>query len=186
VEVASRPEVRVPNMMHGPVDYDIRSTSLGTWRRYVYPNGRRFAEFRSHAEYFGWPLIHYTYGICPNTGKRVVARGVIAVGRVAVGVIALGQVAAGVVAFGQAAAGVIGAVGQSAAGTWCVGQAAIGLQWGIGQIATGLSAVGQFAAGEFVLAQMGLGQHVWSMTQRDPLAVEYFRGVFGSLLRLFG
>ena len=43
------------------------------------------------------PLVHYTYGKCPETGKRIVAHGVIAVGRLAWGIIAIGQASLGVV-----------------------------------------------------------------------------------------
>ncbi len=175
----------MPNMMLEHVEYKTRQTSLGTWREYVYESGARFAEFRSHVEVVGYPLLHYTHGICPETGKRVVAKGVVAVGRIAVGVLALGQVAAGVVAIGQGAFGLLGALGQAAAGYYCVGQLALGLGFGLGQLATGATAVGQLALGRYVLAQGGWGQHVWSQSHADPEAVAYFRALLNSLKSLF-
>lgn len=57
------------------------------WRRYVYPNGTHFGELRSHRTILGLPLMHYTSGRCPETGRRIVAKGILAVGRLAVGVV---------------------------------------------------------------------------------------------------
>lgn len=70
------------NLLLEEVEYKIDQTNLGIWRRYLYPNGAGFCEFKSHATLFGLPLIHYTYGKNPETGKRVVAKGIIAVGRI--------------------------------------------------------------------------------------------------------
>lgn len=166
-------------------DYNVTETALGTWRRYLYPSGADFAEFRSHSEIMGLPLVHITRGICPETGRRMTAKGVIAVGRKAVGVIAFGQVSAGLLAFGQACAGIL-AVGQAAAGFIAVGQAAIAYHFGLGQLATGKTAVGQLALGGHVLAQAGFGRHVWSSSVRDPEAVSHFRALLKSLLSVFG
>lgn len=166
-------------------DYRVTETALGTWRRYLYPSGMHFAEFRSHSEFMGLPLVHVTQGICPETGRRITAKGVIAVGRRAVGVVALGQVAAGLLAIGQACIGVL-ALGQAAAGFIAVGQAAIAYHFGAGQLATGRTAIGQLALGGHVLAQAGYGQHVWSTAASDPEAVSYFRALLKSLLSVFG
>ena len=51
------------------VKYRTEETAFGVWRRYTYANGRLFAEFISHERVFGLPLLHYTRGRCPETGK---------------------------------------------------------------------------------------------------------------------
>src|SRR5207244_5786630 len=47
-------------------------------------------EYRSKATLFGLPLVHIAYGMDPETGRRRVAKGIIAIGDLAIGVIALG------------------------------------------------------------------------------------------------
>jgi hypothetical protein len=42
--------------------------------------------------------------------------------------------------------------------------------FGLGQIA-----IGQIAFGKYVLAQLGFGEHVWSMNRADPEAVAFFK-----------
>src|SRR5262249_58430228 len=70
-------------------------------------------EFKSKTTIAGIPLVHIAYGINPATGKKRVAKGVIAIGDVAVGGLAFGGVACGGLAFGGVAAGLmsIGGVG---------------------------------------------------------------------------
>jgi len=63
------------NLLFEKVEYKIEETRSGVWRRFVYPTGAYFAEFKSRTTWMGLPLIHYTKGRCPETGKRVVARG---------------------------------------------------------------------------------------------------------------
>ncbi len=36
-------------------------------------------------------------------------------------------------------------------------------------------AIGQVALGKYVLAQIGFGEHVWSMNRADPEAVAFFK-----------
>jgi hypothetical protein len=83
------------NLLLEEIEYKIDQTPLGTWRRFMYPDGRLFQEFVSHQRLFGLPLLHYTYGKCPETGHRIVAKGIIAIGRLAVGGLAIGQLALG-------------------------------------------------------------------------------------------
>ncbi len=167
------------NMMFEPVDYFIEQTDWGVWRRFVYENGQRFAEFTSHARCGELPLVHYTYGKCPETGKRIVAHGVIAIGRLAWGIIAIGQASLGVIAVGQLAIGLAFGLGQAATGAVCVGQLALGAIFGLGQFTTGQVAIGQFAFGRFVLAQFGLGQHVIDMRGADATAKQFFAPLLG-------
>ena len=111
------------NLLLEEVEYKIDQTNFGTWRRYVYTNGAGFSEFKSHATLFGLPLIHYTFGKNPETGRRIMAKGIIALGRFTCGLIAIGHISFGLVA---------------------IGQIAIGLVFGLGQLSTGLAAAGQF------------------------------------------
>jgi hypothetical protein len=87
--------------------------------------------WRTQAEIFGWPLIHCARGIDPRTGKRHVAKGIVAVGEIAVGVISCGGVALGVLAFGGVSIGLLSAGGL-----------AIGLLMSAGIVAVGPSPFG--------------------------------------------
>jgi hypothetical protein len=167
------------NLLLEDIQYRIDETASGTWRRFVYPNGSRFEEYKSRAEFAGMPLLHYTYGICPETGRRITARGVIAVGRFARGIIAIGHVAFGIVAIGQASVGLVLGFGQATAGVFCIGQLAIGLIFGAGQVATGYIAIGQIALGSYVLAQIGWGNHVMDTRAVDPVAQNFFLRLIG-------
>lgn len=174
------------NLLNEPPDYQITETRLGVWRRYLYPNGELFAELTSHGTLLGLPWLHYTRGRSPETGARVTARGVIAVGRVATGVIAVGQAAFGVLAIGQIGVGALLGLGQAAAGWNAVGQVALGLGYGIGQVATGAVVVAQIGLGARVLAQIGWGDAVWSPDRQDPEAVEYFRTLWEQIRSYVG
>jgi len=165
------------NMLLTEVEYKYDETAWGTWRSYLYPTGLLFREFTSRSHFLGWPLIHYTYGICPETGKRVVARGVIAVGRLAVGGVAIGQASLGLIAIGQAAFGLVFGLGQLATGIAAIGQAALAISFGLGQLATGTVAIGQIAIGEYALGQAAYGPHPWCVEYTDPAAKEFFMGL---------
>lgn len=174
------------NLLNEPHDYQITETRLGVWRRYLYPTGELFAEFRSHGTFLGLPWLHYTRGRSPETGARVTARGVLAVGRVAVGIIAVGQAAFGALAIGQVGAGAFLGLGQASAGWIAVGQVALGLGYGLGQLATGAVVIAQLGFGGRVLAQLGWGDAVWSPERQDPEAVEYFRALWEQIRSLAG
>jgi hypothetical protein len=165
------------NLLFDEVQYKIDETRLGVWRRYLYPTGELFEEFTSHRRMLGMPWFHYTRGRCPQTGKRVVAKGVIAVGRLAVGILAIGQASAGVIAIGQAAIGLLFGFGQLSTGLLALGQLAIALAIGVGQFTTGYVAIGQGAFGVYVLAQFGYGRYVCDMNGQSPVAMEFFRQV---------
>lgn len=173
------------NLLLERVEYKTERTALGVWRRFLYPNGRRFAEFRSHSDLLGLPLIHYTWGICPETGHRITAKGVIAVGRLAVGGLAIGHASAGLIAVGQAGLGLLFGLGQAAAGYYALGQLALGWEFAIGQLAAAQTVVAQLGLGEWVLAQAGIGEHVWDQSAADPEAVSYFQGLWERVLQLW-
>jgi hypothetical protein len=168
------------NLLLEKIEYRVDETAWGTWRRFLYPNGSRFEEFKSRAEFAGMPLLHYTYGICPDTGRRITARGVVAIGRFARGILAIGHVSIGLIAIGQASIGLLFGLGQATWGTFCIGQLAVGVLFGAGQVATGHIAIGQIAFGTYVLAQVGLGEHVMDMRAVDPAAKDFFLSLIGN------
>lgn len=168
------------NLLLNPpeVEYAIQETNWGVWRRFMFPTGQVFAEFRSHGTLFGMPWMHITWGRCPTTMRRITAKGIIAIGKFAIGPLAIGHVSFGVIAIGQLSIGVLLGIGQATTGLFALGQLAIGGLIGIGQFVCGHMAVGQLAWGEFVLAQFGWGTNVWDMKRADALAVQFFRQLF--------
>lgn len=142
-DTTSAPE----NLLFREVEYRIEQTRFGEWRGFMYEDRTAYHEFTSHAKVAGIPLVHYTQGKCPETGRRKVARGVIAVGRIAVGFLAVGQASLGMIGVGQATFGFLFGLGQLALGGTAIGQGAIGAAFALGQFAVGYLAVGQLAAG---------------------------------------
>ena len=121
-------------------------------------------EWKTEAEWFGYPLVHIATGRDAN-GKLRVAKGVIAIGQYAIGAFALAQ-------FGVA---FIFGLGQFMAGPIVIGQAAIGIIFGLGQLATGYAAIGQLAIGYYVIGQTGFAYHFYGPSRHDPMALEFFR-----------
>jgi hypothetical protein len=165
------------NLLFDKVEYKIDETPFGVWRRFLYPGGDLFEEFTAHQRYLGLPLVHYTRGKCPETGKRIVAKGIIAIGRLALGVVAIGHASAGLIAIGQLAVGLLFGLGQATTGLFALGQLAVAAVVGIGQMTTGYIAVGQLGLGRYVLAQVGAGQYVWDMRGASPVAKQFFRSL---------
>ena len=130
-------------------------------------------EWKSTQELFGWPLIHIAVGFDKKTGRLAIARGIIAIGQFGIGLITIAQFGVGIL-FG---------LGQFMTGLCAIGQFAFGILFGLGQIATGIIAIGQVGAGQYVRAIAGIGQHLWTMKIKDPVAVEYFKKLF-DVLRL--
>jgi len=133
-------------------------------------------EWRTKAELLGLPLVHVAIGRDPQTLKLRVAKGIVAVGQFGFGFVTIAQIGVGLL-FG---------FGQVVAGLAAVGQVALGVSFGLGQFATGTTAIGQLAIGTYVLAQAGVGRHVWSGTVRDPDAVEHFTALWSAVKSLFG
>jgi hypothetical protein len=140
------------------------------------PSYWRGFEWKSKTEIAGWPLVHVAIGRDRETGKLLVAKGVIAIGQFGIGLITIAQFGIGIL-FG---------FGQFVGGFLAVGQLALGIYFGLGQLATGATAIGQFAFGEYVLAQIGYGKHVWSMKATDPTAVEHFTSLWNAVRTLGG
>lgn len=166
------------NLLMEKIEYKIEKTPRGVWRRYMYSSGASFGEYKSNRTLFGLPLVHYTYGKCPETGRRIVAKGIFAVGKVALGIIAIGHASFGIIAIGQLAISLLLGLGQATTGMIAIGQLALGIAFGLGQFSTGAIAIGQFAFGKYVLAQIGFGQHVWSPKRADAIAIEFFRSLW--------
>ena len=125
----------------------------------------RSFEWRSSATMGSWPLVHVAFGRNKKTGKWLVAKGIIAIGQYAMGVVTIAQFGIGLV-FG-------------------FGQFVIGY-YAIAQFVAGMVAIGQFAFGKYVLAQAGFGEFVWSVSRRDPEAIEYFRHLWIMVKGYFG
>jgi len=167
------------NLLLKEVEYKITKTNFGEWRSYLYPSGNVYHEFTSHSKIGSLPLIHYTYGVCPETGRRKVAKGIIAVGGIAMGIIGIGQLSFGIFSFGQLSFGLLFALAQAAFGFVAIGQLAVAALFALGQFAAGYIAIGQFAIGYYVLAQVGYGTHVWSVKIKDIEAIEFFKNFLG-------
>jgi hypothetical protein len=172
------------NLLNQQPDYVFSQNRLGTTRKYLYESGMLFREFKSHLKIGALPLVHITLGVNPETGKRIWAKGVIAIGRKAAGIIAIGQLAIGVISIGQLSIAPLIALGQlSIAGLFAAGQVGIGTV-AIGQAAVGWIAVGQFAAGFYALGQAGIGKFVLSTHTRDQQAVIFFESLLETLKKL--
>jgi predicted RNA-binding Zn-ribbon protein involved in translation (DUF1610 family) len=144
---------------------------------------------RSDAEIFGWPVWSIAFGPDPARGERYGrAKGLIAIGDVAIGGIAVGGVGFGVVAvgglavgwtaLGGSALGLAIAMGGGAAGGFAVGGGAAG------GIATGGGAVGYVAQGGLALAVYARGPgaqgtHVLAPDRgiQDQAAIDVFKSL---------
>lgn len=123
-------------------------------------------EWKSSLRIMGIPLIHVAWGRTAD-GRMRVARGIVAVGQFAVGLFTLAQFGVGLI-FG---------LGQFTTGLLAVGQIALGLAFGLGQVATGYLAMGQLVVAGFGLGQIGVGLHLWTLSQADPEAVRMFQSL---------
>ena len=120
-------------------------------------------EYRSAATIGGLPLLHVATGFDPASGRKRVARGVIAVGDIAIGGLALGGISIGLVSLGGLGIGVI-----------ALGGGAIGAGLAIGGAAIGAVAIGGGAIGYYAVGGAALGAHTVSATGADPQAQAFF------------
>jgi hypothetical protein len=111
---------------------------IGLYRSYGYGY-----DYKSRLTIAGWPLLHISGGVDPVTLRPRIARGVIAIGDVAVGVLAVGGVACGLISIGGCSLGALAAVGG----------VALGLGLSVGGVAIGVVAIGGVAVG--VLSAVG-------------------------------
>jgi len=164
------------NLLNQQPDYVFSRSRWGTTRKYLYNSGMLFREFKSHLKIGTLPLVHITLGVNPETGKRLWAKGLIAVGRKAAGIIAIGQLAIGVISIGQLSIGLLIAMGQLS----------IAILFAAGQVGIGFVAIGQLAAGFYVLGQAGFGKFVLSTHTQDQQAVSFFKSLLEGLKTLIG
>jgi hypothetical protein len=139
-------------------------------------------EYRSRRKLWGLPLLHIATGMDPVTGRTRVARGVIAIGNMAVGVVALGSAfAVGFLALGGGVAlGLVGLAGGLGLGLLAVGGgASVGGIALAGGIAVGGLALGGGAVGYYAFGGGAWGAHPFSSTFQDPQAREFLRRWLG-------
>ena len=115
----------------------------------------------------GLPLLHIATGMDPATGRKRIAKGVIAIGDVAIGVIALGGVAVGALSFGGLSLGLLALGGLS-----------IGAGLALGGLAIGAIAIGGAAIGYYAMGGGAFGAHVVCGWRTDPEALRFFSGLF--------
>src|ERR1041385_1366965 len=130
-------------------------------------------EYKSKMTLFGLPLVHVATGMDVGTGKRRIARGIIAIGNVAIGGVAIGGAAIGVVALGGGSVGLL-AFGGGALGILAFGGLAIGLAAALGGGAIAPLAIGGGAVGYFAYGGGAYGHHAYSGVGIDPKAWDFF------------
>ena len=113
-------------------------------------------EWKSRSQFLGHPVVHVAWGFDPKTGKKRVARGLIAIGDIAIGGLAIGGVAVGLFSLGGFAVGVT-AFGGAAVGLQLAGGGASVGGFAIGGAAAGLVAMGGAAAGAIALGGAAAG-----------------------------
>ncbi len=90
-------------------------------------------EFRSKEEINGLPIIHINIGTNPETGRPLVAKGVVAIGNIAFGVVSIGAAAFGVVTLAGFGLGVVSLAGL-AIGIVALGAVALGYEYALGAV----------------------------------------------------
>jgi hypothetical protein len=137
--------------------------------------GVRGVRKRSSTCLCGLPLYDIAFGPDPETNQvRGYARGIFALGDVAIGVFALGGVAFGIVTCGGCSVGILLAIGGAAFGGVAIGGLAVGLI-ALGGAAVGLVAIGGGAYGYYACGGGATGKHVITAMEQDPEAVRFFK-----------
>jgi tRNA A-37 threonylcarbamoyl transferase component Bud32 len=132
-------------------------------------------EYRSRTELFGYPLVHIAYGFDPQTHRRRIAKGIVAVGDVAIGVLALGGMAFGVFACGGVAMGLMTLGGMSVGLLFAIGGGAVGLGLSIGGGAVGSFALGGCAVGIYAAGGTAFGLHAFQDAVRPGGGGDFLR-----------
>jgi tRNA A-37 threonylcarbamoyl transferase component Bud32 len=138
-------------------------------------------EYKSPHKLFGLPWLHVTTGRDPITGKRRVAKGIVAFGDVAIGVVAFGGFSVGLFAFGGLALGGL-VVGGLGAGLVTIAGMSLALVFAYGGIAVGPVAYGGVAIGYYAMGGVAVAVHGLGSNQYDPDAVRFFKGWTGPWL----
>jgi len=90
-------------------------------------------EYRSKVEINGWPLIHINFGTNPRSGRPLVAKGVVAIGNIAIGIVSIGAVAFGIVTLAGVGMGIVSLAGI-AIGIVALGAIALGYEVALGAL----------------------------------------------------
>ena len=138
-------------------------------------------EFKSNLAIGSLPLFCLSTGWDSHTGRKRVAKGVVAIGDIAVGVIAIGGLASGGISLGGLSIG-LAALGGAAIGGVAVGGIAIGACLAFGGCAIGYAAIGGFAVGKYAAGGAAFGAHVIAPDYTDPEAVKFFREYLGDAI----
>src|SRR5262249_51235050 len=118
-----------------------------------------------------WPLLHVCAGIDPVTMRPRVAKGVIAIGNMAVGAVAIGGLACGLFSLGGASFGLM----------FAFGGAAIGLGVSMGGFAAGSVAIGGLAVGlKYAIGGAAFAPARIDGRHCDSAAVSFFQQWIGS------
>jgi hypothetical protein len=127
-------------------------------------------EYVSETKLLGLPLLHIVLGPAwdPGTGRIRLAKGIIAIGGIAIGAVAMGGISVGIIAFGGVALGLA-----------AVGGVALGLGLAIGGLAIGFVALGGGAIGHHAIGGWAWGVRAWGGNARDPQLLEFFKTHFG-------
>ena len=133
-------------------------------------------EYRSKTKLFGLPLVHIVNrrNFSSFEGKPRIAKGIIAIGPIAVGGFAFGGLSIGVISVGGLALGLI-----------ALGGATMGLLFALGGLAIGLIAIGGGAIGYYAMGGGAWGVHPLGSNTQDPQAIEFFQRYFSSWFEYF-
>lgn len=134
-----------------------------------YANGFGY-EYKSSMTIMGLPLIHVATGVDKDTGRVLIARGIIAIGQIAFGLIAIGGIAVGLLTLGGLSLALLVALGGFAAG----GYVAAG-----GFAIAGFLALGGFAISwNYAIGGMAIGPHPLGANYQDPEVLEFLSRFF--------
>ncbi|WP_262416510.1 helix-turn-helix domain-containing protein [Paenibacillus sinensis] len=111
-------------------------------------------EYKSKRTFYGVPLVHIHFG-----RGLYVAKGVIAIGNIAVGALSIGIIAIGGLCLGALALGLISLAGLALGLLLAVGGVAVGAL-SIGGLALGILAIGGMAAGVFSFGGFAVASHI--------------------------
>jgi tRNA A-37 threonylcarbamoyl transferase component Bud32 len=130
-------------------------------------------EFRSETTIGGIPLVHISIGLDPVTGRKRVAKGIIAIGEIAVGLVAVGGTAVGGIALGAFSGGLIACGGFSLAVFLSLGGLAVG-GVAFGGLTVGVISLGGAALGLYAFGGAAWGLHAIGGNANDPEAAHFF------------
>lgn len=157
--------------------------------------------WESKTKLFGLPLVSVCLSFYPHMLRnRRTARGIIAIGNIAVGVVALGALSVGIFSIGALSVGALAlgalafglaALGPVAIGLLAFGPVAVGL-WYAGGVAAlgGKIAVGVTAVGETAVGYDAAGKHIllWgdglTQTEVESFLLKHCPGLWKPLLKL--